>query len=485
MKITKLTVENLTEGCVTDNAHPRVSFAFASDKDDVKLERAEITVGVCSIATTNQILVPYDGAPLKPFTAYPVTVTATDNHGESDTACTMFETGRLGTPWQAKWITDGEYRFTEKRVSPTPLAFRKKLNVEKPLSRAVIYSTAIGIYELFVNGKRAGDRYFAPGFTSYKTTLQYQTYDITEMISCGVGKRRYIWHTPSLLHFGDWVAPDEPKMSGWQKRSKWTATASLYHTSAMLARIARVLGHDVDASRYSKLAEKVADAYMSVFTDGNGKLKTEFQTAYVLPLAFGMFPESRKKAAVDNLAALVEKNEYCIGTGFPGTPFILFALADNGRADVAFKMLENDKCPSWLYEVKAGGTTVWERWDALRADGSVNTGSEDGTGGMISFNHYASGAVGEFLYRRIAGIEPVDCGYKAFKIEPLIGGSLTHAESALETPYGRIESAWKIENGKFVLNVTVPASAECTVVLPNGERTTVGSGKRRFEIGLD
>lgn len=300
----------------------------------------------------------------------------------------------------------------------------------------------------------------------------------------GFGKRRYIWHTPHLLHFGDWVAPDVNKMSEWQKRSKWTATASLCHTSQLTALVAEILGRADEAKYYNNLAAKVADAYVSVFTDGNGKLKKEFQTAYVLPLAFDMFPEEVREKAAKNLAALVKSNDYCIATGFPGTPFILFALADNGCEDEAFKMLMNDKCPSWLYEVKAGGTTVWERWDALKEDGNLNSGEEDGTGGMISFNHYASGAVGDFLYKRVAGIIPEEGGYKKFTVKPLVGGGLTHARGETICPYGKIVSEWRIENGVFTLSVTVPVSAECTVVLPDGRTFATASGDYTYSCRL-
>ena len=215
-----------------------------------------------------------------------------------------------------------------------------------------------------------------------------------------------------MLHFGDWVAPDVPKMQQWQARSKWTATASLCHTSAVTAQVAELLGEQEDAAYYRDLSAKVADAYCSVFTDGQGRLLNEFQTAYVLPLQFGMFPPEARAKAADNLARLVEKNDFCIGTGFPGTPYILFALADNGHADTAWKMLLNTKCPSWLYEVKAGATTIWERWDGLDENGQCPIG-DDGTDTMISYNHYASGAVGDFLYRRVAGIEPLEAGLQA------------------------------------------------------------------------
>lgn len=849
MKITKFTVENKSVGCVTDEPAPRFSFAMSSEKNNVRLKSAVYSLGEWKAELSEQILVPYTGKPLSPFTEYSAKVFATDSNGESDSACVRFETGRMGTAWQASWISDGGYRFTEKRVSPIPMTFRKKFACKKDIVQARIYATAMGWYELLLNGRKVGADYFAPGFTSYKSRLQYQVYDVTHLlnesntllavvsggwavgsfvftrknrvsadrqallmevrvayadgteevigsdeswevteegnyrtadlydgetydatvdlerigwrkatreklritpkivaaygepvrahevmqpVSCvrrkdgeliydfgqnfagviraeirggmgqkivfrhaeilktdgslftellrsakatatyictegeqvyspkltymgfryvgvtgveekdirltafalysdiatngtfrcsdesinklqsniiwsaksnfidiptdcpqrdermgwtgdialfsmtactnfdmsrflqkwlydvkceqlktggipntvpaqgygfpatmppmavdfwgdacllvpwaeylsrgdkgllaemyptmkkyvnackfwagiGVGKYRYIWHTPAVLHFGDWVAPDKPTMSGWQKRSKWTATASLCHTSGLLAQIADLLGYEKDREKYAKLSRKVAEAYMSVFTDGKGKLKQEFQTAYVLPLQYRMFPESVRERATDNLVALVEKRDYCIATGFPGTPYILFALADNGRQDVAFKMLMNTKCPSWLYEVKAGGTTIWERWDALKEDGAFNTGSEDGTGGMVSFNHYASGAVGDFFYRRIAGIEPLSGGYRRFKICPLVGGGLTHARAEVGTPFGEIISKWETEEGKFRLEVCVPVSTSCEVILPDGARHRLGSGKYAFECEL-
>ena len=292
----------------------------------------------------------------------------------------------------------------------------------------------------------------------------------------GIGKHRYIWHTPSVLHFGDWVAPDVPKMSQWQARSKYTATASLCNTSGTLAKIARILGKTEDAAKYKELSRKVADAYCGVLTDGNGKTKEEFQTAYVLPLYLNMFPENVKAKAAENLVKLVEKNDYKIGTGFPGTPYILFALADNGHADTAYKMLLNTQCPSWLYEVRVGATTVWERWDGLDENGECPIG-DDGTDMMISYNHYASGAVGAFLYRRVLGVEPTEAGYRKFKFAPVVGGGITEAEGTVGTPYGVIKAAWKIADGEMAMTVAVPVGTECTAVLPSGEEKVLGSGE--------
>ena len=840
LEITRLTVEHLTADCVTDCPAPHIAFAVRSDRNGAQLTDAELTVGDWSAKVTGdgQTGTTYKGPALLPFTTYSVQLAAKDDAGETAAASMTFETGRMETPWKGQWITDGDYHFTEAKVSPVPMVFRREITTDKPIARARLYATAIGIYEVELNGKKLGDRYFAPGFTSYKSYLQYQTYDVTpfmtghdtltatvvggwavgsfvftrknrvtadrqallaelrieyedgsvevigtdsswqvtedspvrmadiydgetydatkettgwhnaapetlkitpaitaeygapvkahevmrpmaittakdgeviydfgqnfagvihmklngkagqiitvrhaeilnpdgtlnttflrtakatatyicrdgeqeysprfsymgfryagvkgidpkeleieavalysdvaqhggfhcsdEMLNklqsnitwsaksnfvdiptdcpqrdermgwtgdinvfaptalynfelsrflekwlrdvkaeqlptgglpntvpvqgygfpatmpemavdwwgdacvnvpwalyeatgnvdilramyptmqkyvkaCrfwagfGIGKHRYIWHTPAVLHFGDWVAPDVPKMSQWQGRSKYTATASLCNTSGRLAKIARLLGKDEDAAQYETLSAKVADAYCSILTDGSGKAKDEFQTAYVLPLYLNMFPENVKAKAAENLVKLVKKNDYKIGTGFPGTPYILFALADSGHADTAFKMLLNTQCPSWLYEVRVGATTVWERWDGLDENGECPIG-DDGTDQMISYNHYASGAVGAFLYRRVLGVEPVLPGYKLFKFAPLVGGDLTEADGTVGTPYGEIKVAWHIENGEITAEITVPMGTACTVTLPGGVEQNLSSG---------
>ena len=292
----------------------------------------------------------------------------------------------------------------------------------------------------------------------------------------GFGKHRYLWEMPGTLGFGDWVAPDVPQMSQWQGRIKWTGTASLCNTSALLAKIADILGETQDAKHYRALSEKTADAYCSLLTDGNGKLLEEFQTAYVLPIYLNMFPtqQIREKAAA-NLAALAKRNDWCIGTGFPGTPYILFALCDNGQVDAAYHMLLNTKCPSWLYEVKAGATTIWERWDGLDENGVCPIG-DDGTDKMISYNHYASGAVGDFLYRRIAGIEPTEAGYKTFRVKPILGGGLTSAAAKVRTPYGDASVQWKTAENTFTVTVCVPVGTRCELTLPDGTSQILASG---------
>lgn len=851
LKISKLTVEHLSQGCVTDSEQPRVSFQLESDRQNVSLKNAKIWIGDWSTETDSQILVPYKGKKLKPFTEYPVVVKAIDDTGEAAEAAMAFETGRMGTPWKAQWITDGEYHFTEKKISPKTMTFRKKIACNGKIKKARLYATALGIYELALNGEKVGDIYFAPGFTSYKHQLQYQTYDVTEQLkskeagenelvavvgggwavgsftykrvnrnyadrqallcelrityeddteeiigtdeswdvtldgavketefyngevydatvdmekiswhkasreqiklhpeiqaqygapvkahevfhpisvtrapsgvliydfgqnfagvisakikgkkgqkitfrhaeilmdgelftkplrsakqeavyicrdgeqswsprmtymgfryvsmegadeqdvelsaialysdvedngefSCSnelvnklqssirwgaksnfvdiptdcpqrdermgwtgdialfsptaaynfdmsrflekwfkdvrseqnkgggipvtvplvvvpgqweimipmavdhwgdacilapwaeykmrgdlgllktmyptmkrymkackfwaglgsVGKHKYIWKL--LHHYGDWCAPGIG-LWAWMGRGKWTATACMSHSSKILSQIAELLGEREDAAYYKELSEKTAEAYREILMEKDCTVKKEFQTAYVLPLYYGMLSEEDKKKTAAHLARIVRENDYHIATGFPGTPYILFALADNGYEEDAFKMLMTDTCPSWLYEMKVGGTTIWERWDALREDGTCNTGEDDGTGGMVSFNHFSYGAVGDFLYRRIAGIENLSGGGKEVQIAPMVGGGLTQARGVVHTAYGKVTSEWWIKDGKFTLHVDIPCSTTAYVKLPGGEEKKLGSGSYTFSENI-
>jgi alpha-L-rhamnosidase len=306
------------------------------------------------------------------------------------------------------------------------------------------------------------------------------------LFSVGRNNRR-IWRYP--FHFGDWTAPDTD-VRGWLRRGRWVATAYLAQSYAIVAQIADLLGASGDAERYRRLREEVVEAYRDVFTDGRGTLKTEFQTGYVLPLAFGMTAGAETEAMADNLTRLISEADGHLATGFPGTPQLLFALSENGRVDEAFELLLQTSSPSWLYMVESGGTTIWERWDALRPDGTVNTADlgggsdEDSGGGMVSFNHYAAGAVGDWLYRRVAGLEPLEGGYRRFRVAPLLGGGLTSAEGSVLTPYGRARSAWSLDAGRFTLAVDVPVSTSCVVELPDGSRHELTSGSHELACSV-
>lgn len=294
----------------------------------------------------------------------------------------------------------------------------------------------------------------------------------------GHGKSKYLWnHNP--FQYGDWCAAGE-SFTQWKRKGNHLATAYFANSVEIMRKAAKALGKTEDEREYAALHEKICDAFSKLCFKSDGRLKGDFQSNYVCALYFGLIPEEKKPAAAGRLAELVRQKDYCVMTGFAGTPYIAFALADNGYLEDAYRLLQNTKCPGWLFIVKAGGTTVWERWDALDENGHFREMGKQTITDMVSFNHYAYGAVGDFFYRRILGLEPLEAGYKRFSIKPLVGGTLTHAEGALETGYGTIEVGWRMEEDGFHLQIAVPVNTRCDVTLPNGESYVTGSGKHDF-----
>ncbi len=307
-----------------------------------------------------------------------------------------------------------------------------------------------------------------------------------------VGKKRYIWKGP--FQFGDWCAPNEDSKM-WTKKGTWLATAYFYQTSDILRQSARLLGNHSDEQYYEKLCHGIQKSYRDVFTDGHGKLDFEFASGYICPIYFGMVQGEERQAMGDNLARLVRDNDYKISTGFLGTPYLLFALADTGHVDEAYQVLLQEDCPGWMYAVKQGATTIWEKWDALKPDGTINLAAGDGTDttsskdydpedqsapSMTSFNHYAYGAVGDFFYRRIAGIEALDGGYHTYQVKPTIGGGLTWAEASVETPKGSITVKWTLDHEDFSVDIMSPAGCSGTLILPDGTKQAIQTGESQY-----
>ena len=238
-----------------------------------------------------------------------------------------------------------------------------------------------------------------------------------------------------------------------------------------MSRIAAILGREKDAQYYEKLAEKIRAAFRKAFTDGSGRLKEEFQAGYVLALAFGLAEGGERRVMAERLWALIKENGVHLNTGFTATPFILFALADNNLVDEAYELLLQDSRPSWLYAVRQGATTIWERWDSLCEDGSLVESS---------LNHYAYGAVGNFFYRRICGLEAIEPGYRRFAVKPVPGGGLTWAECEHKSPFGKIKVRWEKTENAFRLTVSVPLGASAEITMPSGKNYTTGSGDYAF-----
>ena len=213
---------------------------------------------------------------------------------------------------------------------------------------------------------------------------------------------------------------------------------------------------------------------MKRFVASDGSLAVQTQTAYVLALHFDLLPDDLRAGTFGALIADIESRGMHLSTGFVGTPYLNHVLTRFGRPDVAYALLMQKTFPSWLYPITQGATTMWERWDAWTHDkGFSDTG-------MNSFNHYAYGAVGDWIYSTVAGIDldPMHPGYKHVIIRPSPRDGLTHARARLESMYGPIESAWRIENSMFHLDVTIPPNTTATIHLPTGDPTAiVESGK--------
>ena len=305
---------------------------------------------------------------------------------------------------------------------------------------------------------------------------------------------RLIWEDG--FQFGDWLAPDGAYPT-WVSRNKWLASCYFANSADIVSKSAAILGFADDAEKYAKLRDDVKAAFMAEFVNDDGTFKEHtvvvkrkgeeivskisgFQSAYVCALWFDMLPENLRPKVLRLLVENIHDHGGLLNTGFLGTPYLTFALSDNGEDAEAFKMLLNEECPSWLYPVNLGATTVWERWDGIMPDGEVNIKKQNGVNAsninMVSFNHYAYGAVGDWLYRRLAGLECDTAGYKHFTVKPHIGGGFTYAHTEKISPYGLIKCGWRLENGVITIDVTVPVNTTATVYMPSGEKHDIGSG---------
>ncbi|MFG2004251.1 family 78 glycoside hydrolase catalytic domain [Spirillospora sp. NPDC048911] len=293
----------------------------------------------------------------------------------------------------------------------------------------------------------------------------------------GLAGESLLWDTGEQL--GDWLDPAAPADRPAETRTdpSLVATAYLAHSARLVAETARLLG-DADAHRrYDDLAGRVRAAFDSAYVSAEGKVSSDSQTAYALALMFGLIDgEERRAHAGRRLAELVRDGGHRIGTGFVGTPLICDALTEAGVLDDAYRLLLQTECPSWLYAVTMDATTIWERWDSLLPDGGVNPGE------MTSFNHYALGAVADWMHRTVAGLAPAEPGYRRLLVRPRPGGGLTHARASHVTPYGLAEVSWELNGDLLTVNVLVPPNTTATVHLPTeeNEAVDVGSGRHVF-----
>ncbi len=275
--------------------------------------------------------------------------------------------------------------------------------------------------------------------------------------------KNYLWNTG--FHFGDWLfySLNDDRDGKSAVTDKYMIAQCFFANSVqIMINTAKVLGKEDDAQRYAELLKNLKDAFVKEYLTPNGRLISSTQTAYVLALNFDMLPENLREEAAERLVTNIESYNNHLTTGFLGTPYLCDVLSRFGKTDVAFTLLMQDTYPSWLYPVKMGATTIWERWDGIKPDSTFQTPT------MNSYNHYAYGAIGDWMYRVVAGLDTYEDepGYKHIKIKPHIGGGLTHVSASLQTYYGKASSGWKIEGDKISMDVEIPANTRATVFVP-------------------
>jgi alpha-L-rhamnosidase len=284
---------------------------------------------------------------------------------------------------------------------------------------------------------------------------------------------KLLW--PEMFQLGDWLDPDAPPDQPWRAKTDAVLVATAYFAQSahLVSQAARVLGLADQADEYGQLADGIRRAFRDEYVTSSGLVSSDSVTAYSLALMFDLYEKEEHRArAGARIALLSAARGYQVSTGFVGTPLVLPALSSVGDSTTAFRLLTETACPSWLYPVTMGATTMWERWDAMLPDGSINPGE------MTSFNHYSFGSVADWMQQTIGGISPEEPGYRTIRFSPVPGRRVTSADCALRTPYGHAGCRWKLEGRELTLEVDVPPNTSAIVHRPGlgDPEIWVGSG---------
>ncbi|SDN88781.1 alpha-L-rhamnosidase [Alkalicoccus daliensis] len=358
-------------------------------------------------------------------------------------------------PFFRKWLRDLTIEQREDGgvpfVIPDVIIGDQDPLMEDPHSSAAWGDAAVicpwTIYEAYGDKKIIEDQY-----PSMKAWIEYIR---------SQGENEFLWETG--FHFGDWLALDSKPDSYIGATDKaFIATAFFAYSTSIVKKAARLLDLADEAAAYEELENNIVDAFTKEFITPAGRIAVPTQTAHITALMFGLLEGKAKDRAVEKLTSLLEEEKWHLTTGFVGTPYLNLVLSENGRHDIAETLLFQQDYPSWLYQITKGATTIWEHWDGIKEDGSFWSAD------MNSFNHYAYGAIGDWLYRKVAGIERIADipGYKKFRIQPELGEKLAWAEGTLETMYGEVKSKAAKENGKIRMEVTVPPNTTAEIIFP-------------------
>ena len=304
-----------------------------------------------------------------------------------------------------------------------------------------------------------------------KNILQTQYTSMKAYVDCIVRRSgsKYIWHGGSL--FGDWLFY-RPGIYDFSEPNGYTnpdliATAFYAYSSKLLSQAAGVLGNTADEKKYADIYAEIKKAFVHNYITPTGRIFADSQTGYVLALKFGLVPDSLKAKAASYLVDDIRSRKNHLSTGFLGTPYLCQVLSQNGYSNVAYDLLLQKTYPSWLYPVKMGATTIWERWDGIKTDSTFQDKS------MNSFNHYSYGAVGDWMYQQMAGLQIGAPGYKHIIIKPEPSPKFTFAKVTFETMYGQAQSGWEVKDGNIQVHVKIPPNTTADVTLPQASSGVV------------
>ena len=269
--------------------------------------------------------------------------------------------------------------------------------------------------------------------------------------------------------YGDWLSiqADTPK--------DVIGTAFFAYSTHLVAKSCQALGRVEEAGKFEQLFPTNKDAFNKRYVTADGRIKGDTQCAYLMALKFDLLPDDLQPKAAQHLDEDIKAKGGHLSTGFVGVSYLLPVLTKTGKADTAYELLLQDTFPSWLFSVKHGATTIWERWDGWTPE----KGFQDP--GMNSFNHYSLGSCGEYLFEGIGGIRPASPGFKKILIEPIIRDGLTWANTRFDSIHGRIVTSWKLEGNRLTLEVVVPANATATVCIPSKDITSIMESGKRLE----
>ncbi len=286
----------------------------------------------------------------------------------------------------------------------------------------------------------------------------------------------------SGFQYGDWLALDKEESADRTGATDKYMIANAYYlyVTDLVKQTAEVLGKAEDVEKYGRLYEKTLEAFRQEYYTSTGRIVSETQTGAILSLYFNLAREKDRPRILQTLLANIENHKNHLATGFVGTPYICHTLSENGAHEMAATLFMKEDYPSWLYSVNMGATTIWERWDSIKPDGTFDES------GMNSLNHYANGSVGDWMYRKVAGLSQLKPGYKKFKVQPMFVKGMEEAGVEFESVYGKIESKWSCRDGKIRVKVVVPANTTAVICLPEKEETLeVGSGVYEYEYDTE